>query len=287
MSTNKNTNFMQRLVAALESKDSHVCVGLDSQYDRLPEFIKSNRSISEAIFAFNKEVIDVTSDIAVIYKMNVSFYAGYGSCGLEGLRLTNEYLKANFPEIPILADCKRSEMGESVKMVAKELFDWLGFDCVMVTPWFGFDTIRDYFTDETKGVVVYVHDSNPSAIEIQDLMLADGRKLYEEVARLVANDWNVNGNLWAEAAATYPQQLKKIREIIGEEMPLLVAGVGAQGGKVEDLRSLFDKNGRRLLVNSSRGIIFAGSSCKDRDYFVEVRNAAVKLRDELRLISGN
>jgi orotidine-5'-phosphate decarboxylase len=195
-------------------------------------------------------------------------------------------------------------MGETVKMAAGELFDWLKFDCVMVTPWFGFDTLRDYFDYDDKGVLVYIHDSNPSAAEIQDLTLADGRKVYEAVAEKVAKKtavkdgedwramdwnqrdwanegWNLNGNLWAEAGATYPRQLKRIREIIGQDMPLLAAGIGAQGGKAEDLRGLFGTNGRRLLVNSSRGIIFAGLDEKAADYFAKVRDAAKSLRDEL------
>jgi orotidine-5'-phosphate decarboxylase len=180
--------------------------------------------------AFNQEVIRQTADLAIFYKMNVSFYAGYGAEGLEGLRLTNEHLETHHPEIQILAGCKRSEMGESVKMVAGELFDWLQFDCVTVTPWFGFDTLKDYFADKTKGVLVCIHDSNPTATEIQDLILADGQRVYEEVARKVAVEWNFNGNL----IAAYPQQLRHIREIIGDEMPLLVAGVGVQGGKVAD-----------------------------------------------------
>jgi orotidine-5'-phosphate decarboxylase len=273
--------FIDRLKSSLDTKNSQVCVGLDSQYDKLPEFIKQEGSVAAAIFAFNQAVIEQTHDLAVVYKMNVAFYAGYGAEGLEGLRLTNEYLQKNYPEIPLVADCKRSEMGESVKMIAGELFGWLKFDCVMVTPWFGWDTIRDYLIDESKGVVVYVHDSNPTAVEVQELELADGRRVYEEVTRLLVEEWNANGNVWAEAGATYPVALKKIRGIIGEEMPLLVAGVGAQGGQVADLAGLFGKGGRRLIVNSSRGIIFAGQANNEAEYFVEVRAAAVKLRDEL------
>jgi orotidine-5'-phosphate decarboxylase len=225
--------FIDRLKANLAYKNSHVCVGLDSQYGKLPGFIKKNRSIAEAVFDFNKKIIDQTHDLAIFYKMNISFYAGYGAEGLEGLRLTNEYIKANYPEIQILADCKRSEMEESVKMVAAELFGWLHFDCVMATPWFGFDTLRDYLVDDTKGVIVYAHDSNPSAVEIQDLLLADGRRVYEVVARKIASDWNANGNLMAEAGLTYPNQLRKIRLIIGDEAPLLVAAPVLKGGRSE------------------------------------------------------
>jgi orotidine-5'-phosphate decarboxylase len=167
-------NFQDRLIHSMETKNSHVCVGLDSRYDRIPDSVKKNGSIAESILAFNQAVVEATVDVAACYKMNVSFYAGFGAEGLEGLRATNEWIKSKYKDTPLLADCKRSEMGESVKMVKQEIFDWLKFDCVMVTPWFGFDTVRDYLDDKQKGVCVYVHDSNPTAAEFQDLKLADG-----------------------------------------------------------------------------------------------------------------
>jgi orotidine-5'-phosphate decarboxylase len=169
-------------------------------------------------------------------------------------------------------------------LVRQEIFDWLGFDCIMVTPWFGSDTFRDYLEDESKGVVVYVHDSNPSAAEIQDLVLSDGRKVYELVAEKVAGAWNINGNLFAEAAATYPRALRRTRQIIGEDMPLLVAGIGPQGGKIENLAGLFGTGRRRLLVNSSRGIIFSSSADNESKYRQEVGLAAQGLVERLRII---
>ncbi len=271
--------FITKLTASLDSKNSHVCVGLDSRYDRIPEDMKKGLSISEAVFQFNKQVIDVTHDLAVAYKMNVAFYAGFGAEGLDGLRKTNEYLRATHPEIPILADCKRSEMGESVAMVEHEIFDWLGFDCVMVTPWFGFDTVKDYLKKEEQGVCVYVHDSNPTAAEFQELELKDGSRLYEAITERIVKHWNAGGNVFLEAGATYPIALKRVREIAGADMPILTAGVGVQGGSAKDLVGLFGKNGKRLFVNSSRGIIFAGEG--KADYFAEVRKAAEDLQIQL------
>ncbi|MDZ7587338.1 MAG: orotidine-5'-phosphate decarboxylase, partial [Patescibacteria group bacterium] len=201
------------------------------------------------------------------------------------LRQTNNFLKQNCPEIPIIADCKRSEMGESTKMVKQEIFDWLGFDSILVTPWFGQDTIKDYLDDETKGVGVYVHDSNPSAVEFQDLELKDGRKVYELVAENLMKNWNKNGNVFVEAGVTYLPQLKKIREIVGEEMMILVAGVGSQGGKTEDLKGLLGLNNQRMIVNSSRGIIFAGDKAdKEIEYLEKVSQAAENLRKSLQTI---
>jgi orotidine-5'-phosphate decarboxylase len=265
--------FLDLLIGRLERASAPLCVGLDSRYDRIPDAIRSGKSVSQAIFDFNKSVVDLSSDCVTAYKMNLAFYAGFGSEGLKGLRETNAYIKNNYPGIPLFADCKRSEMGESVEMVRREIFEDLGFDCVMVTPWFGYDTIRDYLSKPSHGVLVYAHDSNPSAYEIQDLLVVgrpspEGRDsiaaeslptpmpLYEYVTKKVVEDWNTNGNVIIESGLTYPRALRRVREIAGPDMPLLVAGLGAQGGKAEDLRGLFGTNNRRLFVNVSRGIIF-------------------------------
>lgn len=274
--------FITKLELSLDKKKSHVCVGLDSRYDRIPEIFKRKQSVSQAIYAFNKEVIDATHDVAVAYKSNLAFYAGFGAQGLDGLARTNAYLCKNYPQIPTLADCKRSEMGESVKMIEQEIFDWLGFDCVMVTPWFGFDTVRDYLKHPEHGVVVYVHDSNPTAAEFQELELKDGRLVYEAVTQRIVEGWNESGNVMVEAGATYPLALRRVREIVGDQMPILTAGVGIQGAKPEILKGAFGKNGRRLFANSSRGIIFAGEG--KSDYFGAVRAAAVELQKQLWMV---
>lgn len=279
------SSFHTILTDSIEKKDSCVCVGLDSRYDVLPACVRVPGSVSETIFAFNKEVIAATHEYAAAYKVNVAFYAGFGAEGLEGLRLTNQFLQEHFPEIPRLADSKRSEMDESVKMIRHEIFEWLGFNVVMVTPWFGFDTIRDYLEDDSKGVCIYVHDSNPSAPEIQELKLENGQFLYEYLCQLVVEKWNVNGNVFVEAGLTYPEALKRTRAIVGEEMVILTSGIGKQGGAATDLIGLLGKNNHRMLVNSSRGIILAGDPKDSREaYFKKVGNAAQKLRDEIRAL---
>ena len=152
----------------------------------------------------------------------------------------------------------------------------------MVTPWFGFDTVRDYIEDEARGVCVYVHDSNPTAAEFQELELKDGRQVYEVVTDRVATVWNEKGNVFVEAGATYPEALRKVREIVGEDMVILTAGIGAQGGTTDSVKGLFGTNGQRLLVNSSRGIIFAGEgSTTSQEYFAKVKSAAEALRETL------
>jgi len=279
-------SFHQQLINSIEKKDSCVCVGLDSRYDLLPSFIKSSKSMSQSIFAFNKEIITVTHEHAAAYKSNVAFYAGFGAEGLEGLRLTNVFLQENYPDIPRLADCKRSEMGESVRMVKQEIFEWLGFNCVMVTPWFGQDTIRDYVSDKTFGVCVYAHDSNPTAPEIQAVRLENGQLLYEYLCERIVKHWNTNDNIFIEVGATYPEAFRNSRKVIGEDMIMLTAGVGKQGGAVADLQGSFGKHSRRILVNSSRGIIFAGTeSDSPKQYFEKARKAAIQLQEEIQSFS--
>lgn len=274
--------FNTRLKNSIRKKNSLVCVGLDSRYDFLPEFVKKNSSVSQAILEFNKLIIEQTHDMAAAYKMNVAFYAGFGVEGLKGLELTNQYIKSNVSDSILLADCKRSEMGESVLMVKQEIFDWLQFDCVMCTPWFGQDTVAEYVKDEAKGVCIYVHDSNPSAPDFQGVLLKNGLYLYEYVAQQVSQIWNKNDNIFIEVGATYPKVLNKVRKIVGEDMVMLTAGIGPQGGKIADLKNIRGKSKQRLLVNSSRGIIFAGErTATKKEYCQSVRSAAIELQQQL------
>lgn len=277
--------FINKLINRLDNLSSHVCVGLDSRYDKIPEFISKKYTISQSIFEFNKLIIGATAHIAIAYKSNVVFYAGFGQDGLAGLRLTNEYLLREYPEIPRLADCKRSEMDETITMVKQEIFDWLKFDCIMVTPWFGYDTVNGYLDDPSHGVIVYIHDSNKTAEEIQDVELKDGRRFYEYVAERVIKHWNKNSNIFVEAGATYPKQLRKVREIVGQDMPILTAGIGIQGGRIDDLKGVFGKNNKRLLVNSSRGIIFSSNKNTHDSYFQEVKKNAELFRKKLYRMS--
>jgi len=277
--------FIDKVVNRLEETDSHLCVGLDTQYERIPDWIKTRSSHAEAILAFNKQIIDSTHDISVAYKINLAFYLSHGQAGLEALEKTNAYISSTYPDIPIFADCKVSEMGEGNEALKQYLFNLLHFDCIMITPWFGFDTVINFLDDKKKGVIVYVHDSNPSAPDFQDLELKDGRRVYEIVAERVVRSWNKNGNVFVEAGVTYSRQLNRVRRIIGEDMPILTAGIGPQGGQVEDLRGVFGKRGKRLIVNSSRGIIYAGNNESSTTYFNLVRDAAQKLRQELKNIA--
>jgi orotidine-5'-phosphate decarboxylase len=271
--------FIDKLTNRLDKMNSHLCVGLDTQYDKIPKSLRRGKSIHETILDFNKNIISVTNHVTIAYKINTTFYEGFGLEGIKALHDTNMYIKKNFPQIPIFADTKRAEMGNSAEMLKKYIFEWLNFDCLMVTPWFGFDTLKDLMNDKSYGILVYVHDSNQSASDIQDLQLIDGSYVYEKVAELVVKKWNKYGNVIVEAGVTYPIQLKRVRDIVGDNMPILTAGIVNQGGDINDLKGLFGKNHKRLIVNSSRGIIFAGKS--GDTYFDDVQKSAENIKDLL------
>lgn len=274
------SSFIDKLTKRLNSINSHICVGLDSDYNSIPDFMKKNRDISDSLFEFNKNIILNTHDMAVGYKINLAFYEAYKIEGIKALQSTTKYLKENYSNIPLFADIKRSEIGLSSLKLKEQIFDWLGFDCIMLTPWFGFDSISQFFSDEKYGILIYVHDSNPSASEFQDLKLENGRRLYEEITIRVMQTWNKYGNIIVEAGVTYPKQLKRVREIVGEDMPIFTAGIGQQGGRVANLRGVFGRNNKRLIVNFSRDIIYNFKEDKD-NYFKEVKRNVNKLREDI------
>jgi orotidine-5'-phosphate decarboxylase len=269
-------SFQQSIQDQILKKNSHICVGLDSDYEKIPEFLKKDTSIHNALFAFNKALIDSTIDITPMYKLNVSFYAGYGIEGLQAMQETNAYIKSKDSEVKICADAKRSEMKRSAEMVAKEIFEQFHFDAMTATPWFGYDTLEPYQRYEGKAMFLLCHDSNPSAGEVQDLELRDGRKVYEAVTELLMTKWNASGNILVEGPLTYPSILKKIHAIAGHDQFYLVAGLGAQGGSIDDL-AIF-KGHRNFIVNASRSVIFASA---EEDFADKARQQVMQYNKEI------
>lgn len=272
-------SFLQKITRGM--KKSLLCVGLDSDYDKLPETIKKNNSVEKSIFDFNKKIIDSTHDLVLAYKPNVVFYSAYGISGLKALKKTNEYIKKKYPKISIIADCKRSEMFRGAELAAKELFEEFLFDAFTVTPWFGYDTIEPYQQHKDKAIFVLCHDSNPSAPEIQDVKLKSGQFLYEYVAELIHKKWNRGGDVFIEAGLTFPRQLKQIRIICGDDMIILSVGLGRQGGRLEDIVYGLNTRGSNLIVSSSRDIIFAS---RDKDFHVKARDKAKEIFDNIDII---
>ncbi len=246
--------FMEKLSKAWKDGNSLVCVGLDPDKAKLPACV---RSLPHPIFEFNRAIIDATCRDVCCYKPQAAYYAGQGVD--DELLMTMEYLRKHHPEIPVILDAKRADIGNTTKMYAMEAFDRYGADAVTVNPYMGMDALKPFLDRADKGVVVLCRNSNAGAREIQELRLENGQFLYQRVAQLIAGPWNYNGNTMLVAGATFPQELGEIRRLVGRT-PLLVPGIGAQGGDLEGvLKHGLTGDGTGLVINSSRGIIYASS----------------------------
>lgn len=233
--------------------NSLLCVGLDSDYARLPE-----RFLAEDVpqFAFNRWIIEQTHPYAAAYKPNIAFYEARGVEGLRALELTQDYLRAQHPDILTICDAKRADIGSTNQGYVTAIFDHLGFDAVTLNPYLGREALAPFLDRADKGCILLCRTSNPGAGELQDLPI-DGLPLWLVIAQRVAADWNAHGNCMLVAGATYPDELRRIRATVGD-MVLLVPGIGAQGGDVDaTVRAGLDSAGRGMIINSSRGIIFA------------------------------
>ncbi|TSC75083.1 MAG: orotidine-5'-phosphate decarboxylase [Parcubacteria group bacterium Gr01-1014_30] len=236
-----------------EKVDSLVCVGLDSDFDKLPQRFKKEAAPQ---FEFNKWIIDQTHEFVSAYKPNIAFYEARGDRGLRELKITMEYLKERYADIFTVCDAKRAEVRNTSLQYVKEIFDWFGFDAVTLNPYLGRDALQPFLDYKDKACIILCKTSNPGGGEFQDLLI-DGKPLWQVVAEKVVAEWNENKNCMLVAGATYSEELKKIRQIAGD-MTLLVPGIGAQSG---DLKSVvqagLNSQGQGLILNSSRGIIFS------------------------------
>jgi orotidine-5'-phosphate decarboxylase len=246
--------FSDKLQRAWESSGSMVCVGLDPQLDRLPECI---RRAEFPFLEFNRRVIDATLSYACAYKPQFAYYAGENR--LDELKETMAYLRQVAPDRVVILDAKRGDIGSTADQYAREAFEVYQADAVTVNPYMGGDTLVPFTRFADKGVVVLCKTSNPGSAELQDLKLEAGHPLFLEVAERAARDWNTNHNLSLVVGATYPRELAEVRRRVGD-MPLLVPGIGAQGGDLEaTLKAGLRPDGWGLLINSSRGILYASS----------------------------
>lgn len=267
-----NIGFIRTIKSEIQRKSSHLCVGLDTDYQKIPKRYK-NKSISLSIFNFNKKIIDETNDLVVAYKINLVFYSAYGMEGLKALKKTTQYIKQKYPQIKLIAECKRTEIGWCAKMAIKELFDELLFDATNIMPWYGEDSVSEYRNLKGKALFVICHDTNESSVEIQDVKLKNNQPMYEYITGLVAKKWNKTGNILIEAALTYPQSLKKIVEVSGDKQFYLVVGLGSQGGEISDLKMF--KNKKNFIVSASRSIIYSPSPRKQAKKYCQEIEAAI------------
>ena len=275
----KLCGFLQQLESAMSVNESLVCVGLDPEPERFPQHL---RGTPQAILEFNRAIIDATADLVCAYKPQIAHYAA--EAAEDQLQDTIRYIRERAPGIPVILDSKRGDIGSTAGKYAREAFERYGADAVTVNPWLGRDSVEPFLEYADKGVVILCRTSNAGARELQDLDIG-GRKLYQVLAEKVANEWNSRGNCLLVVGATYPAELADIRARTGG-MTFLVPGVGAQGGDVEQaVRSGRRADGRGLVINSSRGILYAGSG---EDFAAAARRATLELRAAVNAaITGN
>ena len=293
-------NF-QELLEFQWSFNNHVCLGLDSEYSRIPESLR-RRSIQNTLIAFNQGIVDATKDAVCAYKLNFAFYLKYGSEGIAALRETVANIRAVAREIPTILDGKHGDTVDSNVAYALAAFESFNMDAVTVNPYAGMEPLQPFFDHPDKGVIILCHTSNKGANFLQDKTVSlslqerkdffprpidsqnwehdvpDCLPVYQYVGYHVSRHWNKNGNCVLSAGATYPADIAKIRRI-DDDMPLLILGNGTQGGDIEKTVT-FGKSSRglRMIVNFSRSIIFAsqGSDC-----FEAARNKTIDLGDTI------
>jgi len=262
--------FNERLKVLSEQKKSFLSIGLDVDMDRIPGFLLD---FEAPILEFNKSIIHATSDVTVAYKLNTAFYEAYSVQGWRSLKKTLDLIPDSVIKI---ADGKRGDVAHSSQKYRDAFFKELSFDAVTVNPYMGYDAVAPFLEDKTKGVFVLCLTSNESAGDFQ--FFSDGKKyLFEKVAEK-AVQWNKNGNCGLVVGATVPEHLKKIREI-APNLPVLIPGVGAQGGDLEtSVKNAKDSENGGFLINSSRGILYRSD---DFDFAKRSRAAAEKLRNDI------
>ncbi|MEY5003286.1 MAG: orotidine 5-phosphate decarboxylase protein [Pseudomonadota bacterium] len=244
-------NFTDKLAAATQRHDSLLCVGLDPDITRFPAQLQGKDG---SIFEFCKAIIDATASVACAFKPQIAYFAALAA--EDQLQGVCDYLKQRYPDIPIVLDAKRGDIGATAEQYAREAFERYRADAVTVNPYMGFDSIAPYLEWTDRGVIVLCRTSNPGGSDLQFLQV-DGKPLYQYVAQLVSDQWNRHGQCGLVVGATFPEELAQVRAMVGE-MPLLVPGIGAQGGDIEaTVKAGRTAQGSGMMINSSRAILYA------------------------------
>ena len=276
------TGFADRLLAASEAARSLVCVGLDADPALMPDAVVRSTGggpttdhDERAVVEFNRAIVAATADLVCAYKPNIAFYEAMGLPGLRALEATIAQIRDAAPHCVVIGDVKRGDIGNTVAAYATAMFEVWGFDAVTVNPWGGMDTVTPWLGRSDKGIFVWCRGSNPGAGDLQDLTVDGGEPVYMRLARDLAM-LPAERNLGLVVGATAPEQLAAVRAIC-PDMPILIPGVGAQGGDLAaSVRNGVDAAGRLAIINSGRGIIYASSG---PDFAESARAAASKLRD--------
>ena len=263
-------NFTQSLAAAWQKNNSLLCVGLDPDPAKFPAHLKGQPG---AIFEFCKSIADATAELVCCFKPQIAYFAAHRA--EDQLEALIAHIHANHPGVPVILDAKRGDIGSTAEQYAVEIFERYKADAITVNPYMGKDSVDPYLAYPDKGVILLCRTSNPGGSDLQFLDVG-GKKLYEHVAELVATRWNTNGQCALVVGATFPGEIARVREIVGE-LPLLVPGIGAQGGDVEaTVKAGRTAAGTGLMINSSRAILYAG---KDENYAEAARRAALDTRE--------
>jgi len=266
--------FIDKLSAAWKANDSLLCVGLDPD---IAKFSAQWKNRPDAILAFCKGIIDATADVACSFKPQIAYFAALRA--EDQLEEICNYIRTRYPHIPIVLDAKRGDIGATAEQYAREAFERYGAHAVTVSPYMGFDSVAPYLEWKDRGAIVLCRTSNAGGSDLQFLNV-DGVPLYQHVARLVADKWNTNGQCGLVVGATFPEELAQVRSIIGD-MPLLVPGVGAQGGDVAaTVKSGKTAGGAGMMINSSRAILYAKPE-EGEDYAAAARRVALETRDAI------
>ncbi len=260
------------LVAQIRLKKSFLCVGLDVDLDKIPKHLLKEE---DPIFTFNKSIIDATHTFAVAYKPNLAFYEAYGIEGLKALGKTIDYLNTNYPDIFTIADAKRGDIGNTSGMYAKAFFEDLNFDSLTVAPYMGRDSVEPFLAYEDKHTILLALTSNPGAYDFQTEKM-EGEELYKKVIRS-SKTWKNGQNLMYVVGATKAEFLREIRKLVPESF-LLVPGVGAQGGSLQEVCAYGMNQNVGLLVNSSRGVLYASGG---EDFAQAAAKKAEELQQEM------
>ena len=276
MNPSSNT-FTQQLQSAWASQGSMLCVGFDPDPKRLPPALQGK---PEGIFEFCREIADATADLVCSFKPQFAYFASQrAEAQLEKLI---KHLKDRHPHIPVILDSKRGDIGSTADHYALEAFERYGADAITVNPYMGFDTIEPYLKHPGKGVIVLCRTSNPGGSDLQFLNVGPkGEPLYLHIAQLAAQQWNSSGQIGLVVGATFPEEIAKVRAIVGD-MPLLIPGIGAQGGDIEatvKAGAIAGAPGTGMIINSSRAILYASSG---NDFAEAARVVAQSTRDALK-----
>ncbi len=266
--------FTGMVRAQAERADSLVCVGLDYDSTKVPpQFTGPN-----AAFEFCKAIIDATADVVCAYKPNSAFFEAEGAAGIEQLHKICQYIRTTHPDVPIILDAKRADIGNTNQGYIRYAFEYLDAQAITVSPYMGSESLQPFLNLEDKGIIVLCRTSNEGSGEFQDLT-ASGQKLYQVVAQKISHDWNKNSNCLLVVGATYPAELKDVRTIVGEDVWILVPGLGAQGGDtVQTVQAGINSSGEGIIVNSSRAVLYASSGA---DFAKAARAETIALRDHI------